>query len=242
VKVQLFRTCLVNDFFPEAGIAAVELLERAGCTVEVPRGQTCCGQPAFNAGFREEARAVARHAIGQLARTEGPIVVPSGSCGDMLVHQTGELFRDEPETAAQAAAVAKRCFELTQFLVDVVGAKIGKAVASASGAARPRVAYHPSCHLSRGLGVKEAPRKLLAASGVEVVPLAEEEECCGFGGMFSVKQPEISGAMLDRKCAAIERSGADVVASCDSGCLLHLIGGLRRRGSKTVVRHVAELL
>ncbi len=253
MTVQLFRTCLVNDFFPEAGIAAVELLERAGVKVEVPDGQTCCGQPAWNAGFRDEARAVAKHAIGQLARTEGPIVIPSGSCADMLAHQTGELFRGDAEWSAKAKGVASRCFELTQFLVDGVGgASIhGDAGPPPASAAAPesatgrrvRVVYHPSCHLSRGLGVKEAPRKLLAAEeGVELVPLTEEDECCGFGGMFSVNQPDISGAMLDRKCTAIEKSGAEVVASCDSGCLLHLLGGLRRRGANVRACHVAELL
>jgi L-lactate dehydrogenase complex protein LldE len=257
-RVQFFRTCLVNDFFPSAGIAAVELLERAGVTVEVPAGQTCCGQPAFNAGFRDEARAVAKHTLELLSRSDGPIVTPSGSCADMLVHQTHELFRGDESRAPdgvkwseKAASVAKRCFELTQFVVDQLGVASIREPAPARAAKKLRVAYHPSCHLSRGLGVKSQPRELLAelarasgstAAAIELVPLQEEEECCGFGGMFSVKQPEISGAMLDRKCTAIEKARADVVASCDSGCLLHLAGGLRRRGSDTQVCHVAELL
>ena len=251
--VQLFPTCLVNDLFPEVGIATVELLERHGVKVEVPAGLTCCGQPAFNGGFIREAKAVARRTVEILARTDEPIVIPSGSCGDMLVHQTAELFRDEPGFLAKVRGVAERCVELTQFLVEVFGvASAGSAAAGGVAAndattdapdRRLKVAYHPSCHLARGLKVVEPPIVLLAAvAGIELVPVADQEECCGFGGMFSVKQPEISGAMLDRKCRAMEASGADVVASCDSGCLLHLMGGMRRRGMKLRACHVAELL
>lgn len=251
--VSLFPTCLVNDLFPEVGIAAVELLERAGAKVEVPAGLTCCGQPAFNAGFRAEAKAVARRTVELLSKTDGPIVIPSGSCGDMLIHQTEELFRDEPEFLPKVKAVAARCRELTQFLAELPTISIRRRVAAAearreaqaaaAGVRRIKVAYHPSCHLARGLRVVEPPRKLLGlCADLELVPLADQEECCGFGGMFSVKQPEISGAMLDRKCRALEKSGAEVVASCDSGCLLHLSGGMRRRGMKVRVCHVAELL
>lgn len=278
-RVQFFRTCLVNDFLPEAGIAAVELLERAGFEVEVPRGQTCCGQPAWNAGFRDEARAVARRAVGQLARTKGPIVVPSGSCADMLAHQTEELFRGDPEWRAAARSVAGRVRELTQFLVgrlphpsgataprprrplqedqrggepaEAAGARSSAREAGSEGL-RPgtvqrtgptKVAYHASCHLLRGLGVRDAPVELLRArEDLELVPLGEVEECCGFGGTFAVTQARISGAMLDRKCRAIERSGAQAVASCDAGCLLQIAGGLHRRGSAVHACHVAELL
>jgi L-lactate dehydrogenase complex protein LldE len=255
MKIQLFPTCLVNDLFPEVGIAAVELLERNGVAVELPAGLTCCGQPAYNSGFVPEAKAVARRTVEILARTDGPIVIPSGSCGDMLVHQTAELFRDEPAYLPKVRGVAERCVELTQFLVEVLGVTGGGAAGSVArsgarsdarndgSARRIKVAYHPSCHLARGLKVVEPPIRLLAeVSGIELVPVADQEECCGFGGMFSVKQPEISGAMLDRKCRALESSGADVVASCDSGCLLHLAGGMRRRGMKVRACHVAELL
>jgi L-lactate dehydrogenase complex protein LldE len=241
VEVQLFPTCLVNDFAPEAGIAVVELLERAGVRVTVPRGLTCCGQPAHNAGFRAEARRVARRTIELLARTAGPIVIPSGSCTDMLVHQCEELFRDEPGFLPAVRAVAARCREFTQFVVEALGRL--PEPPRAPRPARTKVAYHPSCHLARGLGVASQPVELLAARGdLELVPLADAEECCGFGGMFSVKQPEISGAMLDRKCRALEASGAEVVASCDAGCLLHLAGGMRRRGLALRACHVAELL
>ncbi|MBL8843148.1 MAG: (Fe-S)-binding protein [Planctomycetes bacterium] len=267
--VQLFPTCLVNELVPEVGRAAVELLERAGVAVELPAGLACCGQPAWNAGFVAEAKAVARGTIERLAATQGPIVVPSGSCGDMLVHQMLELFRDEPRLAATARVVASRVVELTQFLAAVAGTfhlaavpgSFRPAVSRGADAGvdgnspapgetgtspppgRTRVAYHPSCHLVRGLGVGGEPVELLRrVAGVELVPLEKSEECCGFGGLFSVKQPELSGAMLDAKCRALEASGADVVASCDSGCLLHLAGGLARRGSSIRTCHVAELL
>jgi L-lactate dehydrogenase complex protein LldE len=247
VEVQLFPTCLVNDFAPEAGIAVVELLERAGVRVAVPSGLTCCGQPAHNAGFRAEAKRVARRTIELLARTDGPIVIPSGSCADMLVHQGEELFRDEPDFLPVVRAVAARCREFTQFVVEALGRLPEPPRAGTEGVssrpARTKVAYHPSCHLARGLGVASQPVELLAARGdLELVPVADAEECCGFGGLFSVKQPEISGALLDRKCRALEASGAAVVASCDAGCLLHLAGGMRRRGLSLRACHVAELL
>ncbi len=251
--VQLFPTCLVNELLPEVAIAAVERLERAGLRVEVPAGLTCCGQPAWNAGFAAEAKAVARRTLAILAATQGPIVIPSGSCGDMLIHQMVELFRDEPKAVAQARVIASRCVELTALLatlpaVSTPGGSMAAAAPSAPLAAsgaqkRLRVAYHPSCHLTRGLGVREAPLELLRATpGVELVPLDRSEECCGFGGLFSVKQPDLSGAMLDAKCRALEASGAEVVASCDAGCLLHLAGGLRRRGATMRACHVVELL
>jgi L-lactate dehydrogenase complex protein LldE len=250
--VQLFPTCLVNDLFPEVGIAAVEVLERNGVAVEVPAGLTCCGQPAFNAGFRVEAKAVARRTVEILSKTDGPIVIPSGSCGDMLVHQMAELFREEPEFLPKVNQVAARCRELTQFLCELPTITIRRRFTSAemhgdpekvAAARRMKVAYHPSCHLARGLRVVEPPLKILRVQrDLELVPVADQEECCGFGGMFSVKEPEISGAMLDRKCRALEKSGAEIVASCDSGCLLHLAGGMRRRGMKLRTCHVAELL
>jgi L-lactate dehydrogenase complex protein LldE len=238
--VQLFPTCLVDEMRPQVGIAAVELIEALCIRVEVPDGIGCCGQPAWNAGFADDARAVARQTIARLAATQGPIVIPSGSCADMLIHQSAELFRDDPVVAAQARVVASRCVEFTAFVAPLLDAS----PPPRAGPAPPvRTAYHASCHLSRGLGIGDPPVTLLRdAAGVEVVPLRGAEECCGFGGLFSVKQPELSGAMLDAKCRAIEASGAAVLASCDLGCLLHLEGGLRRRGSTVEVRHVAELL
>lgn len=234
--VQLFPTCLVNEFNPDAGLAVVRVLERLGFDVRLPDGLTCCGQPAYNAGFHAEARHVAAHIIRVLAATEGPIVVPSGSCGDMLVHQYGELFRDDPTTAARARSVSERCREFSAFVAEHGGADV---LAHMSA----RVAYHPSCHLLRGLGIREQPVALIrAVKGVEEVPFAEQEECCGFGGLFSVKNPDISASMMERKLTALVASGADRLVSCDLGCLLHLEGGLRRRGATMVTQHLAQLL
>ena len=233
--VQIFPTCLVNEFHPEAGMAVVRVLERLGFEVELPTGLTCCGQPAYNAGFRREARRVARHTVDVLASTRGPILVPSGSCADMLVHQYAELFHDGRD-ADSARAVAGRCREFSQFVAEHGGAQLVARLTA-------RVAYHPSCHLLRGLGVRTEPQTLIRAiDGAALVPFTEQEECCGFGGLFSIKNADISGSMLDRKLTAIIASGADRVVSCDAGCLLHLAGGLRRRASTIQTQHLAELV
>lgn len=236
MRVVLFHTCLVNEIDPDVGLAVVRMLERIGCEVEVPRDQTCCGQPAFNAGFHDEARTVARHTIELLDRTSGPIVIPSGSCSDMLVHQYPRLFDADPPMRDTASRVASRCREFSQFLGEQAPDRIG-------GSLDAKVAYHPSCHLLRGLGVRDEPAAAIAAiSGATSVPVHEQEECCGFGGLFSVKNADISSAMLDRKIAALEASGADRVVSCDLGCLLHIGGGLHRRGSSVRAQHLAQFL
>lgn len=235
--VVLFHTCLVNEIDPDVGFATVRVLERLGFTVVVPLGQTCCGQPAHNAGFEDDARAAARHTIEVLEAASGPVVVPSGSCGDMLIHQYESLFEREPSWRERARALAGRCRELSRFVLDSLGGRpLGGRLAGA-------VAYHPSCHLLRGLGEKTAPLTLLKeVAGLEVAPVAEAEECCGFGGLFSVKSPLISAAMMNRKLDAVEASGAARLVSCDLGCLLHLAGGLRRRGSALRVQHLAQVL
>ena len=234
--VQLFHTCLVNEFAPEVGMAVVRVLERAGADVRVPREQTCCGQPAYNAGFRDEARVVARHTVDLLAATAGPIVIPSGSCADMLVHQYPLLLEDDQSASAKARQVAGRCREFSQFLVEVAPEGFG-------GKLTTRVAYHPSCHLLRGLGVRRQPVAMLSAiEGVEQADVADQEECCGFGGLFSVKNADISNGMLERKLAAVEASRPDRLVSCDLGCLMHLNGGLHRRRSPIRVQHLAELV
>lgn len=227
----------MNEIDPDVGMAVVRILERLGIAVEVPLAQTCCGQPAYNAGFHPDARAVARHTLDVLGATEGPIVIPSGSCADMVIHQYEVLFHDEPEWRAKARAVSARCREFSQFLAEALdGTELGARLSA-------RVAYHPSCHLLRGLGVREEPQALLrTVDGVEMAVVRDQEECCGFGGLFSVKNPEISGSMMDRKLANIEQSGADRLVSCDLGCLMHLGGGLRRRGSALKVQHLAQLL
>jgi L-lactate dehydrogenase complex protein LldE len=226
----------VNEIDPEVGMAVVRVLERLGVDVDVPRDQTCCGQPAYNAGFHDEAREVARHTLRVLDATEGPIVIPSGSCADMLVHQYAELFRNEPALLEPARRVSARCREFSQFVCQTASDKVG-------GQLTANVAFHPSCHLLRGLGVREEPIALLNnVAGVTQAAVREQEECCGFGGLFSIKNPEISTGMLDRKLTAIEASGAERVVSCDLGCLLHIGGGLHRRGSAIRVQHLAQLL
>ena len=240
MTVQLFHTCLINAVAPEVAMAAVRVLERLGCDVEVPPDQTCCGQPAFNAGFHAEARQVARHTIGALERTTGPIVIPSGSCADMIVHQYERLFEEDAAMAARAHAVSERCREFSQFIAE----RGWRPSTLREPQGRPeKVAYHPSCHLLRGLGVDRQPKELIASvDGATAVDVRDQQECCGFGGLFSVKNADISSAMLARKMDAIAASGADRVVSCDLGCLLHIGGGLHRRGSNVRAQHIAEFL
>ncbi len=235
--VQLFITCLIDTFQPQIGEAVVKTLARCGVKVEFPTDQTCCGQPAFNAGMRAEARQTAMHTIRVFENTSGPIVIPSGSCTAMIRHGYPELFADDPQWLPRAQAVAQRAFEYTEFLVDHLGCTdLG---AHFTGA----ITYHPSCHLLRGLGVDRQPRALLAqVRGATLVKLPHGEECCGFGGIFSVKHPEISSEMLHRKIDNLQETGAPTVVVCDTGCLLHIHGGLTRRGSTQSVIHIAELL
>ena len=236
-SVQLFVTCLVDQFFPDVGFAVVEILEQLGLTIEFPQAQTCCGQPAFNSGFWEDARAMARHTIDVLAQSDAPIVIPSGSCADMIIHHYAEILAADPDYGPKAKAVAGRTYEITQFLVDVLG--VTNVQAKAGGC----LTYHASCHGLRGLGIKEQPRKLLQnVSGAEQKELPGAEECCGFGGLFAVKMSDISAAIMRRKLDNIESTGADTLVGADVSCLMHLAGGLRRRGSKVQVKHLAEIL
>ena len=236
-RVQLLVTCLVDRFFPDTGMSVAAVLERVGLEVHVPEGQTCCGQPAFNSGYTSEALALARHTVDVLSRSSDPIVVPSGSCGDMVIHQYAALLADDPAYGEKARDVASRTYELTQFLVNVMG--VTDVGAHWSGT----IAYHASCHGLRGLGVKDEPEQLLAGvAAAERCPLAEADVCCGFGGLFSVKLESISAAMLDRKLDSIEASGARTVVVTDVSCAMHMQGGLRRRGSGVEVRHIADVL
>jgi L-lactate dehydrogenase complex protein LldE len=236
-RVQLFVTCLVDRFFPAAGHAAVEVLERLGVEVAVPADQTCCGQPAFNGGFAAEAAAMARATIDVLSRSDDPVVVPSGSCADMIVNHYPELLAADPVYGPKARALAARTFEFSRFIVDVLGADLRTAPDG------PTVAYHASCHGLRGLGLREAPRRLLrAVAGERCADLPDAETCCGFGGLFAVKMGALSAAMLEAKLEAIERSGADLVAATDVSCLMHIGGGLHRRGSRARTRHIAEIV
>jgi len=236
-SVQLFVTCLVDNFFPDVGFAVVEILEGLGLTVEFPQAQTCCGQPAFNAGHWDDARSMARHTIDVLSQSDAPIVVPSGSCGDMMIHHYAEILAGDSVYAARAKAVAGRTYEFTQFLVDVLG--LTDLQAKAEGC----LTYHASCHGLRGLGIKNQPQHLLEnVTGAEQRELAGAEECCGFGGLFAVKMSDISGAIMQRKLDNIEATGADTVVGTDVSCLMHIAGGLHRRGIKVQVKHLAEVL
>jgi L-lactate dehydrogenase complex protein LldE len=236
-RVQLLVTCLVDRFFPGSGESVVRVLERAGVEVTVPAGQTCCGQPAFNAGYDAEAKALARYTIDVLGASDDPIVVPSGSCGDMVIHQYVALLGDDPEYGPKARAIAARTYELTTFLARVLG------VTDFGARATGTLSYHACCHGLRGLGVDAEPKALLAnVRGASACPLPVAEICCGFGGLFSVKMADISAEMLKRKLDAIEASGADTIAVTDVSCGMHMNGGLRRRGSKARVVHIADVL
>jgi L-lactate dehydrogenase complex protein LldE len=240
-KVQLFVTCIIDSLFPEVGEATVAVLERLGVEVEFPEAQICCGQPGYNAGFRADARRLALDTLDVFEASPAPVVVPSGSCAAMVVHGYADLFEHEPANLARAQALAARTFEFSQFLVDVLG--VDPAEASAGIHRHERLTFHPSCHLLRGLRVKDAGQKLLAAvEGAELVPLPGAEECCGFGGLFSVKHGDISAAILDNKLAGVRSSGASTVVGCDMSCLMHMQGGLTRDGSGVRCRHLAEVL
>jgi L-lactate dehydrogenase complex protein LldE len=235
VRASLMITCLGDLLFPEVGVAIVRLLRRSGVTVDVPPGQTCCGLPLFNSGYHAQAAAVARRTLGLFGRAEH-VVVPSGSCAFMLKHEYPGLLRDGAERRA-AEALAARTHELSQFLVRVLGCREFEAVLPG------RVTYHDSCHLLRGLQEAASPRAVLrGARGVELVEMPGADECCGFGGSFAVRLPEVSGAILDRKLGHVEAAGVPCVVTCDAGCLLQIGGGLRRRGSRVRALHLAELL
>lgn len=232
----LLHTCLVNEFAPEVGFSVVTVLERLGFDVQVPAGQTCCGQPAFNAGFHDEARVAARHTIELLEGISGPVIIPSGSCGDMVMHQYAALFAHDPSWHQRAKALAERCVEFSALVAQHLDRLPALRL-------QARVTYHPSCHLARGLGIVAEPQQVLGAiSGLEQCPLPGAEDCCGFGGLFSVKHADISARMLDRKLDGIAATGADRVVSCDMGCLLHIERGLDQRKSATRVQHLADLL
>jgi len=234
-RVSLMITCLGDMFFPEVGVSMVRLLRRLGVSVDFPAGQTCCGMPLFNSGYHREAAAVAARTVG-LFRDAEHVVVPSGSCAFMVKHEYPALMGD-PESRRAAEDLAARTWELSQFLVRVLD------VRELTPTVKGRVTYHDSCHLLRGLGESESPRELLRhLRGVELVELPGADECCGFGGSFAVRLPEVSAGILERKLANVEATGASCVVACDAGCLMQMAGGLRRRRSKVRAIHLAELL
>jgi L-lactate dehydrogenase complex protein LldE len=237
MRVALFVTCLVDQLWCSVGTSTVKVLERAGCTVEFDERQTCCGQPAFNTGYRSEARKVAERFIKVFEESDAEAIVsPSGSCTAMVNHFP-ELFPDSLEWQLRARAIAERTFELSSFLVHVlkkhdVGAKF-----------HGRVTWHDACHALRDLSIRNEPRTLIRnVRGAELVEMENADACCGFGGTFSVKYPEISVAILDQKIESIQKSGVDAVISGDASCLMQIGGRLSRIGSKTRVMHLAELL
>jgi len=235
--VQLFITCILDTLYPETGEAVVRVLQRAGVNVEFPAGQTCCGQPSFNAGLRQQALPAAMHTIQVFEHTRGPVVVPSGSCTSMMRRGYLELFAEHPLWLRRAQALAERTFELTEYLVDHLG------ITDLGARYNGKLAYHASCHLLRGIGVQRQPLALLSAvQGAELVELREADECCGFGGVFSAEYAEISSAMLQRKIANIEASEAPLVVSCDAGCITQINGGLHRLGKSQRAVHIAEIL
>ncbi|MDD2987937.1 MAG: (Fe-S)-binding protein [Zoogloea sp.] len=235
-RVGLFATCLMNLFRPSVGFAAAQLLEDAGCTVEVPMAQTCCGQPGYNSGDFDAARTLAKQVITTFEGFDY-VVGPSGSCMATLRHDYPKLFEDDPEWHPRAAALAARSHELLSFLTDVCG------VTAVNAAYTGTVTYHDSCSGLRGLGVKAQPRLLLGSvEGLQLTEMPDAEVCCGFGGTFCVKYPEISGRMVDDKLANVAATGADTLLGGDLGCLMNMAGRLRRQGSKLKVFHTAEVL
>lgn len=239
-RVGLFVTCLVDLMRPSVGFAAARLIEAAGCEVVVPKGQTCCGQPAYNSGDRDDARALA---LQTMAAFEGcdHVVAPSGSCAGMLKAHYPRLFAGEPVAEARARAFAERVHELISFLVDVRGMKAIPPDIGAEFAGT--VTYHDSCSGLRELGIKQQPRQLLTSvKGLTLTEMADSEVCCGFGGTFSIKFPDISNAMVEKKSANIAAAAPDLVLAGDLGCLLNMAGKMAREGRSTAARHVAEVL
>jgi L-lactate dehydrogenase complex protein LldE len=235
-RVGLFVTCLVDLFRPTIGFATIKLLEQAGCTVEVPRAQTCCGQPAYNSGNHADAKAIALQVIDAFAGYDY-VVAPSGSCAGMIRKHSPEMFADDPINQARAEELAARTWELVSFLVDVC--KMHEVAAQW----RRVATYHDACSGLRELGVREQPRRLLASvEGLELRELPEAEVCCGFGGTFCVKYPEISDKMVSDKADDIAATGAEAVLAGDLGCLLNIAGKLSRQGRPVEVRHIAEVL
>jgi L-lactate dehydrogenase complex protein LldE len=235
-RVGLFVTCLVDLFRPTVGFASLKLLEDAGCVVEVPVAQTCCGQPAYNSGDQGDARAVARNVITAFEPYDY-VVAPSGSCTGMIKKHYPPLFAADPQWAKRADALAEKTFELVSFLTDVLG------VSSVTARHTGTVTYHDSCSGLRELGIQRQPRLLLkTVAGLELKELPDADVCCGFGGTFCVKYPDISNAIVEEKTEKIAATGAETLLAGDLGCLLNMAGKLKREGRATKSRHVAEVL
>lgn len=235
--VQLFITCLVDSFYPQTGEAIVDIFHRLGIDVDFAADQTCCGQPSFNAGLRAEARPIAEHTIRVFEKTMGDIVMPSGSCAHMFKHGYAELFQDDPVWLPRAQALSKRVFEFTEYLVDHLG------VTDVGARWDGTLTYHPSCHLLRDMKIDVQPRALLAnVKGAQIVDLPAAEDCCGFGGIFSMEHPELSAEFLKRKISNLEKTESPTLVVAEAGCLMHIAGGLHRQKKSQQVMHIAEIL
>jgi L-lactate dehydrogenase complex protein LldE len=235
-RVGLFVTCLVDLFRPVVGFAAIKLLEDAGCVVEAPLAQTCCGQPAYNSGDRADTRAIAENTIRTFEEFDF-VVAPSGSCAGMLKKHYPGLFKGDREWEPRALSFAAKVHELVSFLADVRGVRL--VAASHAGS----VTYHDSCSGLRELGIRAQPRALLGSiDGLALKEMRDADVCCGFGGTFCVKYPDISNAIVEKKTETIEAAGAETLLAGDLGCLMNMAGKLKRQGSTVEARHVAEVL
>ena len=242
IEASLFVTCIVDQFFPEVGESTVRVLRRLGVNVSFPEKQTCCGQPAFNNGYWSEARPLAKRFLEQFRGAEY-IVAPSGSCTGMVKEFYPELLREEPELVEEAKTIGSRTYELSEFIVDVLGVTDLSPLVQETGART--VTYHEACHLRRELGITEQPRTLISSlPGIDLVEMDQVDVCCGFGGTFSIKFPDISAAMVKDKIANIVKTGADTLVSCDCSCLMNIAGGMEKQGGNGSIRalHLAQLL
>jgi L-lactate dehydrogenase complex protein LldE len=236
VKVALFATCLVDQMYPGVAQSAARVLRQHGCDVSFPAAQVCCAQPAFNSGYVDDARRVAKSLLDALSDAEY-VVTPSGSCAAMIRHHYGRLFEAEPDQLARAERLSQRLYEFSQFMVNVLQ------VEQLTGSFPHAVTFHPSCHGARLLGVREEPLALLRkVPRLTLVPLPNADDCCGFGGTFAVKLPEISAAIADEKLAHVQSTGAHYLVGTDMGCLMHLSGRMQRRGVAVETLHIAQLV
>jgi L-lactate dehydrogenase complex protein LldE len=231
--VHLFTTCLVDQVFPQVGVAVVKLLRRAGLNVFYPADQVCCGQPFYNSGYVDEAKKLAEHTIEVLADAE-QVVIPSGSCTAMIRHEYPKLFSDQPEMLRKAELLASKTFEFTEFLGEKTSLFTDK-----SPEPKSEVTYHDSCHMCRNLGIRQPPRDLLQFGGFQVNEMEESDRCCGFGGVFFARMPEVSQAMVREKIWLAEHTGADKVVTADPGCMMRM---QQDNGRNIQVKHIAELL
>ncbi len=235
MKVSLFATCLVDMFQGNVGKATVELLERLGCEIEFPESQICCGQPAYNSGYVQDSKESMKRMISAFEHAQY-VVSPSGSCAYMFTEYP-HIFKGDPVWEEKAIALAGKTYELTQFIVDVLG------VEDVGARLEAKATYHTSCHMTRLLGVKEAPMKLLKnVKGLEFTELPGKENCCGFGGTFSVKMAQISEQMVDEKVQHVEETNAEILIGADAGCLMNIGGRIERKGKPIKVMHIAEVL